>query len=432
MQPDLLEQVWRRFATKEQLAQMDKYVPTEYNALLIDENGFIYATSKSSETAPLVKLNNNGNDVLDFADPFGDEDYEVDGESSRPYFADVAVGPGGTYALIDSQRGRLYLYTGDGELMFAFGTNGSQDGTFYSASAVEFADNAILVTDSAKNTVTVLRPTAFGLSTLEAVEADRAGRYEEAYSLWETVLARCSHYPLAVLGMAKVDIQQARYTQAMGRLAPLHEMEYYDQAVTGWRDAIIRRQFGWLLLAAAAVAGALLVVPRLVRRTALYKKISGTQACRQYAYGSHVMLHPFDGFWDIKREKKGGMKGALLLLAAFILLYALRAQFSGFLASGVASSEVNALYECVMILNPARPLGGGELVLHHADGRRRQHEGYFHRHLLRPQALCCYEPAAACAFPSACGQGNGFLYARKPNLLDLGVGAAVFRHDDDA
>lgn len=113
-----------------------------------------------------------------------------------------------------------------------------------------------------------------------------------------------------------------------------------------------RRQFGWLLLAAAAVAGALLVVPRLVRRTALYKKISGTQACRQYAYGSHVMLHPFDGFWDIKREKKGGMKGALLLLAAFILLYALRAQFSGFLASGVASSEVNALYECVMILIP--------------------------------------------------------------------------------
>ncbi len=349
--PDLMEQIWRELATEEQLAQLDKYVPTEYNSLLMDENGFIYATTKSSKSDPLVKLNNNGNNILDFSDTFGDAEGALR-ETDRPFYADMALGKNGTMALIDSEKGRIYFFTGEGELLFAFGRNASQDGTFYTASSLIFLDDKLLVTDSSKNTVTVLAPTDFGSLVLKAVDAEYSGRYEESYTLWNEVLKQCSHYPMAVLGLAKIEIRNEQYTEAMTRLKVLREMKYYDQAVAGWRDALIREYLGWILLAIAAVVALLIVVPRVVRCTALYKRLVATQTMQEYRYGAHVMLHPFDGFWDVKREKKGGMRGAVVTLVLFILLYAIRAQFSGFLATGKTSDEINALYECLMILVP--------------------------------------------------------------------------------
>lgn len=349
--PDLMEQIWREIATEEQLAQLEKYVPTEYNSLLMDQNGFIYATAKSSESDPLVKLNNNGNNILDFIDPFGDAEGE-ERESDRPFYADMALGENDTIALIDSEKGRITVYTSEGELLFAFSRNASQEGTFYTASSLTFVGDKLLVTDSSKNTVTVFSPTDFGSLVLQAVEAEYAGRYEDSYGLWNQVLEQCSHYPMAILGLAKIEIRNEQYIEAMERLKSLHEMEYYNMAVTGWRDALIREYLGWMLLIVIGAVAMLILVPRFVKRTAVYKRLASTQTMQEYRYGAHVMLHPFDGFWDIKREKKGGVRGALVTLGLFILLYAVRAQFSGFLATGKTGDEINALYECLMILLP--------------------------------------------------------------------------------
>lgn len=46
------------------------------------------------------------------------------------------------------------------------------------------------------------------------------------------------------------------------------------------------------------------------------------------------------------------MKSALLILGIFIVFYAVRAQFSGYSVTGTVSSEVNVLFECLMILLP--------------------------------------------------------------------------------
>ena len=35
----------------------------------------------------------------------------------------------------------------------------------------------------------------------------------------------------------------------------------------------------------------------------------------QVRFVSHLLLHPVDGFWDMKHEKKGRLSASLLLLA---------------------------------------------------------------------------------------------------------------------
>ncbi len=48
-------------------------------------------------------------------------------------------------------------------------------------------------------------------------------------------------------------------------------------------------------------------------------------------YGLYLIFHPFDGFWDIKHEKKAGMPAVIIILALFILLNMAEIQFKGFL-----------------------------------------------------------------------------------------------------
>ena len=64
------------------------------------------------------------------------------------------------------------------------------------------------------------------------------------------------------------------------------------------------------------------------------------------------MLHPFDGFWDLKHEKRGNLKSAILMYVLFFAVYALRMQFSGYTVTGTASSDVNVLYHIFILLVP--------------------------------------------------------------------------------
>ncbi|MHB1452615.1 MAG: YIP1 family protein [Saccharofermentanales bacterium] len=351
--PDFLGLLWRQFATREQIARLDKFVPTEYDAVSIDENGFLYAVSKSSENDPFVKLNLQGTDVLQFEDSFGDEDYrDAAGTVSKPYFVDMAVSGQGNYYLLDSLQGKIYVYTAQGQLLYAFGSNSAQKGSFYSASAIQLADDRLFVIDSSKGTISIFQATAFGKTVEDAVYANDQGEYDKTRVLWQDVLARCSHYPMAIIGLSKIAIQDGGYRGAMQQLKAIHATKDYGEAFDRWRDDFLRRQMALVFLAVLLLASALVLVPRLLRRTALAGRVGRTKIFKEYKYGTYSMTHPFDGFWDIKRERRGSMPAALLLLGLFSLCYGIRAQFSGYLATGTDSTEINAIYECLMILLP--------------------------------------------------------------------------------
>ncbi|MBM7568710.1 YIP1 family protein [Paenibacillus sacheonensis] len=57
----------------------------------------------------------------------------------------------------------------------------------------------------------------------------------------------------------------------------------------------------------------------------------------------HLIVRPFDGFWDMKYEGKGKLKVALLILLAVILTTILQKQFAGFLVNMVDPRSLNSL-----------------------------------------------------------------------------------------
>ncbi|MCL2880969.1 MAG: hypothetical protein FWF29_12060, partial [Treponema sp.] len=60
-----IDYVWKMvFSTAEQRKQMSLFIPSEYNNLCIDNEGFIYVTNNSQKIAPVRRLNARGQDIL--------------------------------------------------------------------------------------------------------------------------------------------------------------------------------------------------------------------------------------------------------------------------------------------------------------------------------------------------------------------------------
>ncbi len=47
-------------------------------------------------------------------------------------------------------------------------------------------------------------------------------------------------------------------------------------------------------------------------------------------YSLYVITHPFDGFWDLSREKRGSLAAAHTLLALFLITYVMKLMYTNF------------------------------------------------------------------------------------------------------
>lgn len=73
------------------------------------------------------------------------------------------------------------------------------------------------------------------------------------------------------------------------------------------------------------------------------------QYVRELKYGLHVIFHPFDGFWDLKREKRGSLAAALTFVVAVIFISTLEKQCTGFLFNAVRLSDVNVIVDILTV-----------------------------------------------------------------------------------
>ena len=58
-------------------------------------------------------------------------------------------------------------------------------------------------------------------------------------------------------------------------------------------------------------------------------------------YAGHVIFHPFDGFWDLKHEKRGSLAAANIILLALTLTMILQRQLTGFVFNTNVVEELN-------------------------------------------------------------------------------------------
>ncbi len=73
------------------------------------------------------------------------------------------------------------------------------------------------------------------------------------------------------------------------------------------------------------------------------------QYVRELKYGFHVIFHPFDGFWDLKRERRGSLAAALTFVIIVIMLTTFEKQTTGFLFNTVRLKDVNVVVDILTV-----------------------------------------------------------------------------------
>lgn len=70
---------------------------------------------------------------------------------------------------------------------------------------------------------------------------------------------------------------------------------------------------------------------------------------KSMAYGFHVITHPFDGFWDLKREKRGTLAAAVTFAVLTVLMLVVRKQGTAFLFNMNRLEDVDMMVDIVTV-----------------------------------------------------------------------------------
>ena len=270
------EYIWKRyFQTKEQRAQTENFVPTEYENIYIDKDGFIYATNavfseydlKWDNAKPIRRLNSLGTDILiknDRYPPIGDLQWtEGDQNNYGPSkFADITVLENDIYVALDRTRGRLFGYDSQGVLLWAFGTRGNTDGAFTGPVSIEHMDKDLIVLDRLKNNITLFKTTEYGQSIYRASEEYLNGEYDKSAETWKDVMKMNANYPLAFRGIGRALLRENQYEEAMDYFKLAHDRENYGRAFKLYRKDWVESNVWWIIL----ILAVLLIVPLAIGR----------------------------------------------------------------------------------------------------------------------------------------------------------------------
>jgi hypothetical protein len=69
-------------------------------------------------------------------------------------------------------------------------------------------------------------------------------------------------------------------------------------------------------------------------------------------YSLYVVFHPFNGFYDLKHEKKGGVLSSTIIVGILIFLFVLRRYLTGYIFLNSEIRDINILTEIIGIVLP--------------------------------------------------------------------------------
>lgn len=345
---------WKRISTKAQRQQMMQFIPLEFNNLDLDADGFIYtSTSEEESDKPLKRLNPSGVDILRTRGYFpakGDTgNLEVGNPPGSSIFVDVIADKGGMFSALDSKRGRIFTYDKDGNLLYTFGGLGSQQGNFRTPSAIEVLDDRVLVLDRDNNRLSVFQPTRYGSLIREAVMALDEGNSKEAAASWRKVLQLNANLDVAYIGIGKSLLKEDHNREAMDYFKLGNSREYYSEAFKRFRKEFVMEHFGTMVLSIMLLIGAIVAVFKLSRRKKTGQYYQEFGIIRNPFY---TMIHPFNGFWEMKYEKKGRIKIALVILFLLVVGTIVKRQYNGFVINFNNPDQLNTLNELQFIVLP--------------------------------------------------------------------------------
>ena len=351
----VFEMIWRKFQTKEQRENSKSKLAVPYNNIAVDDEGFVYVTtsstdkdhmnqqfgaikSKSASESPVKKLNSAGDEIMKrngFFDPGGEVDVDSDEVS---LIIDVAVGSEKSWTILDSRRNRLFTYDQNGNLLFAFGDRGDSLGngenfigmTYHKVDGVYYL--VVLDNSTVGYKINVYTPTPYYDTIMNALHNQNQHNYSASITCWQDVLTLNNNFDLAYIGIGKALFQQGKYEDAQKMLANAYEVDQYSKAFTELRQQFIQK---YLLL---LVIGAAVLIFGIVKFLGYAKKKNKVTTLKvgrktyweELLYAFYLVFHPFDGFWDLKHEKRGSVRASLTFMALTVIAFFYQAIGQGY------------------------------------------------------------------------------------------------------
>ena len=352
----LIDIIWRNFQTREQRLSGTRDVSTSYNNITVDKDGFVYVTSdkidenqqldalksKSSDYSPVKKLNSAGNEIMrrnGFFDPSGEVMVSplIDRSYGASKIIDVAMGSEGSWTILDrsdtsrgsSEKTRYFTYDQDGNLLFAFGDQGDQLGngenvvgmTYHMVDGVNYL--VALDRASAGPKLTVYAPTPYCNTILSALHNQNVHEYSRSIEDWQKVLTLNNNFDMAYIGIGKALYSQGKYDEAMEVLSKAYETDTYSKAFNEIRKEFIGKYLVLVVLAVIAVAVLFLKFMGWAKKKnkATSLKVGKRTYLEELLFVFHLWFHPFDGFWDLKHEKRGSVRAGTTILVITIVSF---------------------------------------------------------------------------------------------------------------
>lgn len=266
---------WKSIFSKEQKGAMIRFIPVEYSNIYIDKSGFIYTSTLTTKTSldEIKKLNALGQNILRTPSTgvlypknnFGDIEKDMQqGKQLDSKFSDVHVDEDGIISALDNERGRVFQYDQDLNLLFVFGDKGTQMGMTTQPTAIEKLNDNYLILDSVQNTLTVMKPTYYCSLFRKAVKLYNNGEYEASQKTWREILSLNSNCLMAYRGIGKTYLQQEKYSEALVCFKKAQDRESYSEAMSIYRKDVIRKYLLVFLLALVLIIWGLAGICRLI------------------------------------------------------------------------------------------------------------------------------------------------------------------------
>ena len=287
---------------------------------------------KKGDYAPVKMLNAAGDEIMrrnGFFGPSGEVDHTKSKVSDTIHGAsvivDAAVGPEKTWSIIDQKRSKVFTYDFDGNLLFAFGDMGRQLGNISegSLSGIVYQGDKMLLLSKIDATFTVFTRTEYGDILIQALENQNNRRNDKAIEDWTEILKRNSNFDAAYIGIGNALYRNGKYEESLDYFKAAYDTANYSNSYKELRKEWISKYILLIPVFIFVVCFAWIKLMSYAKK--LNKRVSTTKGKRTYwqelMYVFHLMFHPFDGFWDLKHEKRGSVRAGTTILGLAILTF---------------------------------------------------------------------------------------------------------------
>jgi tetratricopeptide (TPR) repeat protein len=337
---NLVQMLQDFFFTEAQKALLLGRVPTTFTNVYLDNKGIVYTTTMGTNMHGVKKHNTAGQNMFANQYTWGPSD-----------LVDLTTDDKGIiYGA--SKSGLIFVYTNDGQYIFSFGSsyaNYDIAGLFDSISSISVDSKGQLwVLDGEKSFLQSFEPTEYATQIYAAINLFNQGEYEQATVLWERVLRLNQMSVLAHNGIGMNYMYTEQYDEAMFHFKIAGNRFYYSQAFWEVRNKWLQANLGNVLFGGIILAF-LLAITRKARRKSdwlrpvknVLHKIASIKIVSEVLFMFAFLRHPIDSFYELKTNRKGSIKGALIILLLFFLIFIWYMLGKGFIYQIIAIEDVD-------------------------------------------------------------------------------------------